>query len=186
MDAVGRGLADRVDAIAERVHPLGPGTAPLGDLAEPELMDTEKDAVEYDAMDFWEADTRFAEDAIALLHGHGAQVLDIGCGTGKVPVLMLERRGDLDILAIDLAKEMLRVAARRVADAGFSDRCKLACMDAKNLRVPAAKYDLVIANSTITANTARPSSTQTDWRFRYMCGSRPCSRSCGACRPDRA
>lgn len=117
-------------------------------ILEPELMDTERDAVEYDAMDFWEADTRFAEDAVALLRGRPAQVLDIGCGTGKIPIVMLERRGDLDILAVDLAKEMLRVAARRVADAGFADRCKLACMDAKNLRVPDAKYDLVICNST--------------------------------------
>ena len=118
-------------------------------ILEPELMDTQRDAEEYDAMDFWEPDTRFAEDAIALLRGQGGHVIDLGTGTAKIPVLMLERRGDLEITAVDLAKEMLRVAARRVADAGFADRCKLACMDIKALRVPAAKYDLVLCNSTV-------------------------------------
>ena len=118
-------------------------------IPEPELMDTQRDAEEYDAMDFSEADTQCAEDAIKLLHGHGSTVLDLGTGTAKIPVLMLERRGDLDITAVDLAKEMLRVAARRVADAGFADRCKLACMDVKALRVSAAKYDLVLCNSTV-------------------------------------
>jgi ubiquinone/menaquinone biosynthesis C-methylase UbiE len=118
-------------------------------ILEPEVMDTQRDAEEYDGMDFSESDTRFAEDAIALLHGHGGLVLDLGTGTAKIPMLMLERRGDLEILAVDLAKEMLRVAARRVADAGFADRCKLACMDVKALRVPAAKYDLVVCNSTV-------------------------------------
>jgi len=118
-------------------------------ILEPELMDTRRDAEEYDAMDFWTADKSCAVDAVALLRGRkNPIVLDIGTGSAKIPLLMLEERDDLDILAVDMAKEMLKVAARRVADANQSSKCKLACMDAKALRVPAAKYDLVLCNST--------------------------------------
>lgn len=117
---------------------------------EPEVMDTRRDAEEYDAMDFTEANTRFAEDAIALVQDVGAPlVLDIGVGTGQIPKLMLARRGDMEMLAVDLAEEMLKVAMTRLASAGVSDRCKLARMDAKKLKLPDAKYDLVICNSTI-------------------------------------
>jgi ubiquinone/menaquinone biosynthesis C-methylase UbiE len=56
---------------------------------------------------------------------------------------MLDQRSNLDILAVDMASEMLRVAARRLGD-----RCKLAQMDAKALGVPNASYDLVMCNST--------------------------------------
>jgi ubiquinone/menaquinone biosynthesis C-methylase UbiE len=117
---------------------------------EPEVMDTVQDAVEYDAMDFVEANTRFAEDALALLGGRtGAQVLDIGVGTGQIPILMLARRPDVRILAVDLAQEMLKVAAQNLSNAGFAHACQLASMDAKALQVPAASYDLVMCNSMV-------------------------------------
>lgn len=100
-------------------------------------------------MDFTAPNTLFAEDALALVARRpNPSVLDIGTGTAQIPIAMLERRRDLQILAVDLAKEMLKVAARKVADAGLSDRCQLACIDAKALRVPAEKFDLVICNST--------------------------------------
>lgn len=119
-------------------------------ILEPEVMDTETDAVEYDAMDFREANQRFADDAVALLRGiEDAQVLDIGTGTAQIPIMMLKRDKTMRILACDMAQEMLRVAARNVANAGVADRCQLARLDAKSLRVPAQKYDLVICNSTI-------------------------------------
>jgi ubiquinone/menaquinone biosynthesis C-methylase UbiE len=112
-------------------------------------MDTRRDAEEYDAMDFWDADKSCATAAVGLLRTRkNPSVLDIGTGTAKIPLLMLAERADLDILAVDMAKEMLKVAVRRVADANLSNQCKLACMDAKALRVPAAKYDLVLCNST--------------------------------------
>jgi ubiquinone/menaquinone biosynthesis C-methylase UbiE len=119
-------------------------------ILEPELMDTARDAEEYDAMDFTEANTRFAEDAIGLLD-RGAKkvdVLDIGTGTAQIPILLLDRDKRLQILAVDLAGEMLRVATDNIARAGYGSACRLAKLDAKALRVPSARYDLVICNST--------------------------------------
>ncbi len=118
-------------------------------ILEPEVMDTARDAEEYDAMDFSEADTRFAEDALALIAARpGAEVLDIGTGTAKIPVLMLDRRKDLQVMAVDLSTEMLHVATRNVAKAGHGSACRLAKHDAKALRISDKRYDLVMSNST--------------------------------------
>jgi ubiquinone/menaquinone biosynthesis C-methylase UbiE len=119
-------------------------------ILEPEVMDTAQDAKEYDAMDLVEANTRFAEDALALLDPSAAsiQVLDIGTGTAQIPVLMLDRDKRIQVLAVDLADEMLRVATDNVAKAGYGSQCRLAKLDAKALRVPDRRYDLVVCNST--------------------------------------
>lgn len=114
---------------------------------EPEVMDTADDAEDYDAMDFQETDTRFAEDAAALLGAGGGRVLDVGTGTAKIPVLLLARRPDLTVLAVDMADQMLRVAAKNIAAAGLEGACTLARMDAKALDAPPASFDLVVSNS---------------------------------------
>ncbi len=115
---------------------------------EPEVMDTAQDAEEYDAMDFTESDTRFAGAAAALLgDARGARALDIGTGTAKIPVLLLAQRPELSVLAVDMADQMLRLAATNVARAGLASACTLARMDAKALDVPAASFDLVMSNS---------------------------------------
>jgi ubiquinone/menaquinone biosynthesis C-methylase UbiE len=119
-------------------------------ILEPEVMDTAQDADEYDAMDFAEANTRFAEDALALLDPRAkvVEVLDIGTGTAQIPVLMAQRDARLQVLGVDLAGEMIRVATDNVAKAGLGSSVKLAKLDAKSLRVPNKRYDLVICNST--------------------------------------
>src|SRR5688572_12631839 len=100
-------------------------------ILEPELMDTAEDAEEYDAMDFSEANGRFAEDAVGLVAGVvEPQVLDVGTGTAQIPLLMLDRRADLKIVAVDAAQEMLKVAARNLARSRHGTACQLARMDA--------------------------------------------------------
>lgn len=119
-------------------------------ILEPELMDTARDAEEYDAMDFTEANTKFAVDALGLIEGRPeASVLDVGTGTAQIPVLMLDRSPRLDVLAVDLSGEMLRVATRNVARAGHGERCRLAKLDVKALRLPDKRFDLVMCNSTV-------------------------------------
>ncbi|MEZ4300674.1 MAG: class I SAM-dependent methyltransferase [Polyangiaceae bacterium] len=115
---------------------------------EPEVMDTAEDAEEYDAMDFTEPDTRFAEAAAALLgDSRGGRALDIGTGTAKIPILLLAHRPDLTVLAVDMAEQMLRVAKTNLERAGLAASCSIARMDAKALDVPAAELDLVMSNS---------------------------------------
>ncbi len=119
---------------------------------EPEVMDTAEDAEEYEAMDFSEPDSRFAEAALALLGEPSERDrllsgVDIGTGTAKIPILLLERRLDLSLLAVDMSDQMLRVALRKAERAPFGDRLKIAKMDAKALDLKASSMDLVMSNS---------------------------------------
>lgn len=115
---------------------------------EPEIMDTVEDAEEYDAMDFSQTDTQFADRAASLLGVmEGGRALDIGTGTAKIPVLFLSRRPGSQVLAVDMAEQMLRVAAHNIEAAGLTQSCTLAKMDAKALDAQDASFDLVMSNS---------------------------------------
>lgn len=120
---------------------------------EPEVMDTRQDAEDYDAMDFREPNERFANDALELVHGvPHPRVLDIGTGTARIPLLMLDRHPTMEVLAIDLADSMLDVARRNVEAAGHQDRCDLLLMDAKAMELPSSageprSIELVMCNS---------------------------------------
>ncbi|HIP97540.1 MAG TPA: methyltransferase domain-containing protein, partial [Anaerolineae bacterium] len=65
---------------------------------------------------------RARRDVAALIEP-GWRVLDIGCGTGALAVLMA-RRG-AQVVGIDIAPPMLAIAARRVRQAGLEERVEL-------------------------------------------------------------
>lgn len=122
----------------------------LARILEPELMDTEAEAEEYHAMDFSESDGRFAEAALALVAGvRSPEILDVGTGTAKIPVLMAKARPDLRVVALDPAREMLRVATRHVAESGLDDRITLARLDGRATKLASGRFDAVISNSTV-------------------------------------
>jgi len=119
-------------------------------ILEPEVMDTREDAEEYDAMDFLEPNTRFALAALDLVASvERPEILDVGTGTARIPILMAKRRSGLSILGVDLAREMIRVAIDNVAAASVADAVRVQAMDAKQLRLPNGRYDLVMCNSTV-------------------------------------
>ncbi|MEC4802697.1 MAG: class I SAM-dependent methyltransferase [Jaaginema sp. PMC 1079.18] len=117
-------------------------------LLEPEVMDTEAEAQEYDAMDFREVNSAFATDAIAI-GPEKAAVLDTGTGTARIPILIAQQRPQWQITAIDLADSMLAIARRNVAEAGLSRQITLAKVDSKELPYPDNSFDLVISNSIV-------------------------------------
>jgi ubiquinone/menaquinone biosynthesis C-methylase UbiE len=100
-------------------------------------------------MDFSEPNTTFAVAALALVAGKSdPEVLDVGTGSADIPVRMLQRNKNLRILGVDLAREMIHVATRKVAAAGFSEQCRLQVLDVKSLPFKAERFDLVMSNST--------------------------------------
>lgn len=124
---------------------------PLERILEPEVMDSEEDAVEYDAMDFTDVNLAFALRAIELAPSSGT-VVDIGTGTARIPILMLQhspKEKNIVIKALDLSAEMLKVAARNVSAAGLGERLHLQRSDAKRLPFADASFEMVISNSLV-------------------------------------
>lgn len=117
-------------------------------ITEPEVMDSPQEAIEYDAMDFLEVNTAFAESAISLCP-ETALILDAGTGTARIPIIMCQRRPQWQIIGIDLAQSMLEIGRKNVEQAGLQQQIKLELVDAKQMPYPDAHFDMIISNSII-------------------------------------
>lgn len=126
-------------------------------ITEPEVMDSPQEAIEYDAMDFLEVNTAFAESAIAkrccleqiALCPETALILDAGTGTARIPIIMCQRCPQWQIIGIDLAQSMLEIGRKNVQQAGLQQQIKLELVDAKQMPYPDAHFDMVVSNSII-------------------------------------
>ena len=75
----------------------------------------------------------------------GMRVLEIGCGTGELTVMMAERGAV--VTGIDASPTMLSEAQKRVIDKELDGRVTLQYMDATLIgeRFPAASFDLIVS-----------------------------------------
>ena len=112
---------------------------------EPEVMDTEEEAREYDAMDHSGPNQAFC-DRLVELRANG-RVLDIGCGPGQVALLIAERIAESEVVGIDLAQHMLDVAERHRAKSKVAERVSFELADAKGLPYPDGSFDVVCSNT---------------------------------------
>lgn len=133
-----------------QTNPTLPGIAG-GRVLEIEVMDEEDEVAAYldgvatshlDRMD----DT-FVATALSKLGPGRAKVLDLGTGTGAIPVKMARRRDDLVIVGVDMAANMLTQARLRARAAGLSGRVTFKRANTRRLPFPDKTFDLVISNS---------------------------------------
>ena len=116
---------------------------------EPEVMDSEEEAREYDAMDFSQADRSFAEHAARLVGDGQVSIVDLGCGPCGIAILMAELLPNARFVCVDLAGSMLELAQVKLARLGLSERVTLLHADVKATGLPAGSFDLVMSNSTM-------------------------------------
>jgi SAM-dependent methyltransferase/xanthosine utilization system XapX-like protein len=86
------------------------------------------------------------KDEIARRYvGQGSRVLEIGCGTGTLSVLMAGRGAN--VTGIDASPAMLAEAGEKVATQGLKERVTLELMDATLIgdRFPPASFDLIVS-----------------------------------------
>ena len=78
----------------------------------------------------------------------GLRVCDLGCGTGLVGFLLLQRQRDLSLTGVDREERAVALARRCVAENGLADRVVFETLDIRDLRgrLPAGGFDLVVAN----------------------------------------
>jgi ubiquinone/menaquinone biosynthesis C-methylase UbiE len=117
-------------------------------ILEPEVMDSEQEAMDYDLMDLREVNLNFAQLAVTLAPNY-ARVLDVGTGTARIPIIISNLRSQWEIIANDLAKSMLKIAENNVISANKQNRIKLELADAKKMPYPSHEFDLVISNSLV-------------------------------------
>lgn len=115
---------------------------------EPEAMDSEEEARDYDAMDHGGVNARFCEDLLAL----GPELdptLDVGTGTAQIPIELCRRAPRARVVGVDLAQSMLAVGAHNVARAGLGGAISLERRDAKSLPYPSGAFACVMSNSIV-------------------------------------
>lgn len=114
-------------------------------------MDSAEEACDYDAMDHSAVNKLFVSDFLCHL-GHCkslSAVLDVGAGTAQIPIELCRSEPLAQIVAIDLAEHMLRIAADNVRRAGLEDRIRLERVDAKRMPYADGSFVAVISNSII-------------------------------------
>src|SRR5688572_4290490 len=115
----------------------------LARVLEPEVMDTQEEAEEYDAMGHDEVNRRFCDDLLAALAGTWPRhTVDVGTGTARIPIDLVRRVPECHVVATDLSDHMLAVARRNVAAAGLEGRIELTRVDAKGSGLPARAFDV--------------------------------------------
>ncbi len=114
---------------------------------EPEVMDTAEEAADYDAMDHAAVNRAFVTDLLQLPGLACEQVLDLGAGTALIPIELCRRAASARVVAVDAARQMLRLGARNLADARLGDRVTQALADAKRLPFLDRAFTLVMTNS---------------------------------------
>lgn len=86
------------------------------------------------------------ERAIGFLKGEKTtRFLDIGTGTGCIPISILKNSPNANGVAVDISSDALAVAARNAERNGVAERLELIESDLFR-NVPAEKFDLIVSN----------------------------------------
>ena len=116
---------------------------------------------------------RFSMDAVLLAHFpryfRGCRVLDLGTGTGVMPLLIAEETGAVE--AVELDGEMAEMAARSVALNGLSDVIHVREGDYRDLRAlcPPESFDVVLANPPYGGTSQGPTAKEEVAAARQEC-----------------
>jgi ubiquinone/menaquinone biosynthesis C-methylase UbiE len=118
---------------------------------EPEVMDSPDEAAAYDDMDHTEVNQRFVGDLIAFVNDGGLStaILDVGTGTGQIPIELCRQATGCRVIGIDLSPSMIDLGRSNVREAGFASRISLELVDAKQLPFADGEFPVVISNSIV-------------------------------------
>jgi ubiquinone/menaquinone biosynthesis C-methylase UbiE len=112
---------------------------------EPEVMDTAEDAATYDAMDHSAVNDLFIARLKTL--GVDGLCLDIGCGPGHIPLQLVTECPHVDVVALDLSKNMLLAALEHQKECANGEQVEFVHADAKGIGSEDNSFDSVFSNS---------------------------------------
>ena len=121
---------------------------------------------------------RYGVDAVLLADfadiKHKHSVIDLGTGTGIIPILIYSRKRPVEITAVEIQKDMADMAVRSVRLNGLEKNIKVLCMDIKETPTLLGKsrYDCVVTNPPYMKKECginNPSETKAIARFEILC-----------------
>lgn len=121
---------------------------------------------------------RYGVDAVLLADfaniKHEHTVIDLGTGTGIIPILVYSKKKPLEITAVEIQREMAEMAERSIKLNGLENHIKVLCMDLKDAPklLGKASYDCVVTNPPYVKKECginNPSETKAIARFEIMC-----------------
>jgi ubiquinone/menaquinone biosynthesis C-methylase UbiE len=86
---------------------------------------------------------------VAATAPEGGTVLDAGCGSGRLAVLIAQRRPDLQVRGVDLEPGMVEVAARRAEQGRVASRVQFTVADLADLPLPDNSVDLIVSTASM-------------------------------------
>ena len=112
-------------------------------------MDSPEQAQAYARANFQSANDLFVDtfDQRFGHPGHGALVVDMGCGPADIPIRFLRNYSGSFIHAVDGSKAMLEHARRSVEEAGLDHAIRIYCKELPRDDLPAGGYDVLLSNS---------------------------------------
>lgn len=76
----------------------------------------------------------------------GMKVCDLGCGTGLLGLLLLQRQGELTVTGLDIQPEAVRLGKLAAAENHLEDRLRFRLEDLRETALPAGRFDLAVCN----------------------------------------
>lgn len=112
---------------------------------EPEVMEDEEQAAAYAEADFSLSNQMFVDDFWADCDPGCANVLDLGCGSGDIPIRLVRGRPSVHITAVDASNAMLRLAERAVQHTGLTQQIALVKGRVPGLSLADAEFDAIVS-----------------------------------------
>ena len=115
---------------------------------EPELMVDPDQCRIYSEADFEEENQGFVDRFLSANDDdlQDAQVLDLGCGPGDIPIRLARGHASVHIVGVDASQPMITLAEAAVREAGLTDRITLHCQRFQDVNLP-KPVDAIISNS---------------------------------------
>jgi ubiquinone/menaquinone biosynthesis C-methylase UbiE len=120
----------------------------LARVPEPELMDSATEADDYDRMDFRAVNDRFVQDAHTFL-GAVRALLDVGTGTGRIPLAYLAHARPERFVALDAAPAMLARAEKNRTSSASEARVAFVLGNATALPFAESSFEGAFSNSLV-------------------------------------
>ena len=76
----------------------------------------------------------------------GQRVCDLGCGTGLLGILLLQRCADISVTGVEILPQAVALGQRAARENGLTDRLFFRQEDLRATALPAGAFDLVVSN----------------------------------------